>query len=105
MPNALSTAYRLPGLMAGIRPLIMLVGLAAAVALGVAVVLWSQAPTYSLLYSNLPDDDVAAVSDGNLTIHRIHRSLDLTSPQTREITTLKMAIQEIMKGSCLTTIL
>lgn len=62
MPNALSTAYRLPGLMAGIRPLIMLVGLAAAVALGVAVVLWSQAPTYSLLYSNLPDDDVAAVS-------------------------------------------
>ncbi|GIY79239.1 glutamine--fructose-6-phosphate aminotransferase 2 [Caerostris darwini] len=45
----------------------------------------------------LEDDDVAAVKDGNLTIHRVKRSLD--GSMSREIITLKMAIQEIMKGS------
>ncbi|GIY90625.1 glutamine--fructose-6-phosphate aminotransferase 1 [Caerostris extrusa] len=45
----------------------------------------------------LEDDDVAAVKDGNLTIHRLKRTLDEST--AREIITLKMAIQEIMKGS------
>ncbi|XP_054707585.1 glutamine--fructose-6-phosphate aminotransferase [isomerizing] 2-like isoform X3 [Uloborus diversus] len=45
----------------------------------------------------LEDDDVAAVKDGYLTIHRLKRSLDEST--AREIITLKMAIQEIMKGS------
>ncbi|GFS75438.1 glutamine--fructose-6-phosphate aminotransferase 2 [Nephila pilipes] len=45
----------------------------------------------------LEDDDVAAVKDGNLTIHRLRRALDEST--AREIITLKMAIQEIMKGS------
>lgn len=48
---------------------------------------------FSLLYQ---DDDVAAVKDGALSIHRLRKTLD--APHAREITTLKMEIQEIMKG-------
>ena len=39
---------------------------------------------------------MAAVKDGNLSLHRLKRSLDDT--HAREITTLKMEIQQIMKG-------
>ncbi|XP_075147859.1 glutamine--fructose-6-phosphate aminotransferase [isomerizing] 2-like [Haematobia irritans] len=45
----------------------------------------------------LEDDDVAAVKDGALCIHRLKRSLD--DPHAREITTLKTEIQQIMKGN------
>lgn len=45
----------------------------------------------------LEDDDVAAVCNGALSIHRLKRSLD--DPHAREITTLKMEIQQIMKGN------
>ncbi|XP_026286080.1 glutamine--fructose-6-phosphate aminotransferase [isomerizing] 2 isoform X1 [Frankliniella occidentalis] len=45
----------------------------------------------------LEDDDVAAVKDGALSIHRLRRSLD--DPHGREIITLKMEIQQIMKGN------
>jgi len=44
----------------------------------------------------LEDDDVAAVTKGSLTVHRIKRSLDESS--VREVITLKMQLQEIMKG-------
>ncbi|CAG2066553.1 unnamed protein product, partial [Timema podura] len=43
------------------------------------------------------DDDVAAVKDGMLSIHRLRRSLD--DSHSREIITLKMEIQQIMKGN------
>jgi len=43
----------------------------------------------------LEDDDVAAVKLGVLSIHRSNKEGDLA----REITTLKMEIQEIMKGN------
>lgn len=45
----------------------------------------------------LEDDDVAAVKNGVLSIHRLKKSLD--DPHAREITTVKMELQEIMKGS------
>ena len=51
-------AARLP---AGLKPLLMLIGVAAAVAAGVSIVLWSQAPTYSLLFGNLGEADKAQV--------------------------------------------
>ncbi len=41
----------------------LLVGIAASVALGVAVVMWSQTPNYSLLFGNLSDRDASAVID------------------------------------------
>lgn len=52
----------------------------------------------------LEDDDVAWVCNGRLTIHRINRkraeqnSREISS-LTREITTLKLEIQQIMKGN------
>ncbi|XP_074104503.1 glucosamine-fructose-6-phosphate aminotransferase 2 isoform X2 [Cotesia typhae] len=45
----------------------------------------------------LEDDDVAAVKEGTLSIHRLRRCMD--DPHAREITTLKMEIQQIMKGN------
>lgn len=46
-----------------VRQIGFMVGLAAAVAVGVGVVLWSQQPNYTLLYSNLSDKDSAGVVD------------------------------------------
>ncbi len=43
------------------RQLMIMVSIAASVALGVAVVLWSQTPTYSLLYGNLSQKDAGDV--------------------------------------------
>lgn len=47
---------------ATLRPLLLLVGIAAAVAAGVWIVLWSRGPTYSLLYTNLSPQDEAQVA-------------------------------------------
>jgi flagellar M-ring protein FliF len=49
------------GIPAGLRPLLILLGVAAAVAAGVAVVLWSQGPNYSLLFGNLANSDAAQI--------------------------------------------
>jgi len=44
------------------RQLLLLVGMAAAVALGVAVVLWSRGPNWGLLYAGLGQQDAAAIT-------------------------------------------
>lgn len=44
----------------------------------------------------MEDDDVAAVSNGQLSIHRLKRGVD--DQAHRDITTLKFELQEIMKG-------
>jgi flagellar M-ring protein FliF len=49
-------------LAAGIKPLLLLIGVAAAVAAGVSIVLWSQGPTYSLLFGNLGPADASQVA-------------------------------------------
>lgn len=46
----------------GLRQLGLLVGVAAAVAAAVWLVLWSQGPNYALLYAQLSDRDAAAVA-------------------------------------------
>src|SRR5215510_1138916 len=46
----------------GLKPLFLLVGVAAAVAAGVGVMLWSVGPTYSLLFSNLAPEDAAQIT-------------------------------------------
>ncbi len=46
-----------------VRHFSKLIGLAAAVAIGMVVVLWSAEPNYSLLYSNLSGKDVSQVAD------------------------------------------
>jgi flagellar M-ring protein FliF len=44
-----------------LRQLAVMVGIAASVALGVAVVLWSQSPSYAPLYGNLAEKDASQV--------------------------------------------
>lgn len=48
----------------------------------------------------LEDDDVAAIQKGCLSIHRIKRTMDEST--IREVITLKMELQEIMKGKVVT---
>lgn len=45
-----------------LKPLAMLIGIAAAVAAGVGIVLWTKEPTYSLLYGNLGQQDAAQIA-------------------------------------------
>ncbi len=47
---------------ANLKPLLLLVGIAAAVAAGVMVVLWSKGPSYSLLYANMSSEDQAQIA-------------------------------------------
>jgi len=51
---------------------------------------------FKIIFVIFQDDDVAAVKEGSLSIHRLRRSLD--EAHSREIITLKMEIQQIMKG-------
>ena len=60
--NAVVAPAPYPRVAAGIKPLLLLIGIAAAVAAGVSVVLWSHGPTYSLLYANLGTEDQASVT-------------------------------------------
>jgi len=45
----------------GLRPLLMLVGLAAAVAVGVGVVLWSREPDYTILLTKVSNSEIAQI--------------------------------------------
>ena len=49
-------------LTASLKPILLLVGIAAAVAAGVTVVLWSRGPSYSLLYPNVATEDQSAIA-------------------------------------------
>ena len=63
LANSLDTGPTgMAALPASLRPLLLLIGIAAAVAAGVWIVLWSRGPTYSLLYANLSPQDEAQVA-------------------------------------------
>src|SRR5262245_37624349 len=51
-----------PRIASGLKPLLLLVGVAAAIAAGVGVMLWAVGPTYSLLYSNLAAEETAQIA-------------------------------------------
>jgi flagellar M-ring protein FliF len=51
-----------PGLPAGLKPILLLVGIAAAVAAGLTVAMWWRGPNYSLLYANLGAEDQAQIA-------------------------------------------
>src|SRR5580698_5865936 len=57
--NAIAAA---PGLPAGLKPILLLVGIAAAVAAGLTVAMWWRGPSYSLLYANLGAEDQAQIA-------------------------------------------
>ena len=49
-------------LAAGLKPILLLIGIAAAVAAGVTVVLWTRGPSYSLLYANIAAEDQSQIA-------------------------------------------
>ena len=49
-------------LTAGLKPMLLLIGIAAAVAAGVTVVLWTRGPSYSLLYANIAAEDQSQIA-------------------------------------------
>ena len=49
-------------LTAGLKPILLLIGIAAAVAAGVTVVLWTRGPSYSLLYANIAAEDQSTIA-------------------------------------------
>ncbi|MCW8906062.1 MAG: flagellar basal-body MS-ring/collar protein FliF [Sedimenticola sp.] len=61
--NALTQTFPQAGLGQNpvVRQLGVMVGIAASVALGIAIVLWSQTPNYSVLFGNLAQKDAAEV--------------------------------------------
>jgi len=46
----------------GLKPVMLLVGLAAAIAMGVGVVLWSKEPNYQMLLTKVGNDEIAQVT-------------------------------------------
>ncbi|MDH5437263.1 MAG: flagellar M-ring protein FliF, partial [Gammaproteobacteria bacterium] len=58
-----------------LKQLGLMIGLAASVALGVAVVMWAQTPNYKMLYSNLSDKDAGLVMDA-LSKSKIEYTVD-----------------------------
>src|SRR5215470_11344714 len=99
-------AATLPGysrLPAGLKPLLLLVGVAAAVAAGVMVVLWSRGPSYSLLYANLSAEDqaqVAAALDSAGIPYHLEGSNGMSVPAERlNDARLKLAGQGLPEGN------
>src|ERR1700742_1818165 len=57
-----STLSSPSALTASLKPILLLVGIAAAVAAGVTVVLWTRGPSYSLLYPNVATEDQSQIA-------------------------------------------
>lgn len=71
----------------GLPQLLLLTGLAAAIAAGLSLFMWSRAPGFQPLYSGLPEQDIAAMADA-LTASGIEHRIDpdsgaLTVPAER----------------------
>jgi flagellar M-ring protein FliF len=85
-----------------LKPLVLLIGIAAAVAAGVGIVLWSKEPTYSLLYGNLGQQDAAQIAqalDTNGIPYKLEGSGTITVPADRvHDARLKMAGQGLPEG-------
>lgn len=61
--EALTTQFQGFSRLPVLRQIGLMVGLSASIALGVAVVLWSQEPNYSLLYAGMGSEDAAQIVD------------------------------------------
>lgn len=87
-----------------LRQLGLMVGLAGSVALGVAVVLWSQTPNYKMLYNNLSSQDASLVMDA-LQKSKIDFKMDETSGSVMVASSkvhearLNLAAQGLPKGT------
>ena len=103
LPSGSSSTPTQPSLIPpGLKPLVMLIGIAAAVAAGVGIVLWSKEPTYSLLYGNLGQQDAAQIAqalDTNGIPYKLEGSGTITVPADRvHDARLKLAGQGLPEG-------
>ncbi len=73
--SAITTRMMAGGMPPWLRQLVLLLGVAAAVAAGLAVVLWSREPDYRVLYSNLAPERASSVMDA-LTAQNIPFKLE-----------------------------
>ena len=86
------------------RLLLLLVGVAGAVALGVAIVLWSRGPNFALLYAGLDPKDAAAVTQALTTTNTPYRlgadgaSISVPADVLAD-TRLRLASQGLPQGS------
>jgi flagellar M-ring protein FliF len=91
------------------RQLMLLVGVALAVAIGVGVVLWSRGPNYALLYAGLDSKDAAAVTQalqaGNTpyTLSPDGSSISVPAADLAAVR-LKLASQGLPQGSAGTAV-
>jgi flagellar M-ring protein FliF len=90
-------------LVTGLKPLVLLVGVAAAVAAGVGVMLWSVGPTYSLLYANLGGEDAAQIAqalDGARIPYKLEDGGGSISVPAEQLAAarLKLAAQGLPEG-------
>jgi len=103
-PKQLSVQARGFGSLPVLRQLGLMVGLAASVALGVAVVLWSQTPNYKLLYANLSDKDASLVMDAlqkSKIIYKLDEGSGSVLVQASQVheARLNLAAQGLPKGT------
>jgi flagellar M-ring protein FliF len=87
-----------PRIASGLKPLLLLVGVAAAIAAGVGVMLWAIGPTYSLLYSNLGPEETAQITqalDGARIPYKLDGTGNAVSVPSEQIASarLKLAAQ------------
>ena len=92
-----------PRILTGLKPLILLVGVAAAIAVGVGVMMWSVGPTYSLLYANLAAEDAAAVTqalDSARIPYKLEEGGNSISVPSEQLASarLKLAAQGLPEG-------
>jgi flagellar M-ring protein FliF len=91
-------------LTASLKPVLLLVGIAAAVAAGVTVVLWTRGPSYSLLYPNVATEDQSAIAqalDAAQIPYRIQpgsNNIEVASERVGEAR-MKLAGQGLPEGS------
>jgi flagellar M-ring protein FliF len=85
------------------RQMLMLVSIAATVAIGVAVALWSQSPTYQPLFSGLTDKDSGQVVDSLVKANIPHKvdqasgAVLVPASQIHDVR-IKLAAQGLPKG-------
>jgi flagellar M-ring protein FliF len=92
------------------RQLVLLVAVAAAVALGVAVVLWSRGPNYGLLYAGLEQKDAAAITQelqaGNTPYQLSSDGSSIMAPAADlAALRLKLAAKGLPQGSAASSVL
>jgi flagellar M-ring protein FliF len=92
-----------PRIASGLKPLMLLVGVAAAIAVGVGVMLWAIGPTYSLLYANLAPEEAAQITqalDGARIPYKLEGGGNSVSVPAEQLASarLKLAAQGLPEG-------